>query len=454
MSAELWTKLAGIGVLALIVLINAYFVASEYGLVASRRSRIEQLAQHGNGRARWVRNALDDLNPYISATQVGITIAGLALGYLGEPVVADLIKPAFSWLPADLPVISAHAIAIIFSFIIVTYVTVLFSELLPKRATIQNPERVALLIIGPMRFFLILFRPLIWVLNNSAGFILQRFGIGDGGEHAVHTEEELRILVRESEQAGTLERGERELIDRVFSFADKEAQQVMVPRTQIVGIPVETQISDVAAQVANSVYTRFPVYEENLDTIVGMVHIKDVVAAGGSNRGGLKIREIMRPVLVVPESVHIDDLMLEMRRRHQHMAILIDDFGGTAGLVTLEDLIEELVGDIEDEFDTATPKLQRNADGSITLDGRTPITEVQTVISLGDVDDDYETIAGYVLDRMGRIPRAGESVETQTLQIRVDRMDRLRIAEVTITPLDGAAPADDDATARDTAAAD
>src|SRR4051812_11238568 len=285
MSAELWTKLAGIGVLALIVLINAYFVASEYGLVASRRSRIEQLAQHGNGRARWVRNALDDLNPYISATQVGITIAGLALGYLGEPVVADLIKPAFAWLPANLPVISAHAIAIIFSFIIVTYVTVLFSELIPKRIAIQTPERVALLIIVPMRFFLILFRPLIWILNNSAAFILNRFGIGDAGEHSVHTEEELRILVRESEQAGTLERGEREMIDRVFSFADKEAQQVMVPRTQIVGIQAETRVADFAPQVASAIYTRFPVYEENLDTIVGLVHIKDVVAAVGLGKG-------------------------------------------------------------------------------------------------------------------------------------------------------------------------
>src|SRR5215472_852238 len=177
MSAELWTRLAGIGVLAFIVLINAYFVSSEYGLVASRRSRIEQLAQHGNNRARWVRTAIDDLNPYISATQVGITIAGLALGYLGEPVVANLIKPLFDWLPAELPLISAHAIAIVVSFLIVTYVTVLFSELIPKRATIQNPERVALLIIGPMRFFLVLFRPLIWVLNTSAGFILSRFGI-------------------------------------------------------------------------------------------------------------------------------------------------------------------------------------------------------------------------------------------------------------------------------------
>jgi putative hemolysin len=455
MSAEVWRTIAGLAILALIVFLNAYFVATEYGLVASRRSRVEQLAAEGNTRARWVKSALNNLNPYISATQIGITIAGLALGYLGEPVVAKLLEPAFTWLPADLPVISAHVISIILSFLIVTYVTVLASELLPKRIAIQNPERVALIVIGPIRVFLVIFRPLITVLNNSAGFLLKRLGLADTNEHGTYTEEELRILVRESEQAGALETGERELIDRVFSFADKEAQQVMAPRTQIVGIEIDTRIADVAPQVATSAYTRFPVYEENLDTIHGMVHVKDIIAAVGSGRGEAPVREIMRPVLIVPESVHIDDLMREMRRRHTHMAILVDDYGGTAGLVTMEDLIEELVGDIEDEFDAASPRLQRNPDGSITLDGRTPIADVRGIIPLGDVDDGYETIAGYVLDRMGRIPKAGDTVETDRLHIRVDRMDRLRIAELTITPIDGAAqPETDDARDRDTAAAD
>jgi CBS domain containing-hemolysin-like protein len=448
MSAEVWKTIAGLAMLALIVFLNAYFVATEYGLVASRRSRIEQLATEGHSRARWVTSALNNLNPYISATQIGITIAGLALGYLGEPVVAKLIEPAFAWLPANLPVISAHVIAVIFSFLIVTYVTVLMSELLPKRIAIQNPERMALIVIGPIRVFLVVFRPLIVVLNNSANFLLRRLRLADTGEHGTYTEEELRILVRESEQAGTLERGERELIDRVFSFADKEAQQVMVPRTQVVGIEMQTRIADVAPQVATSTYTRFPVYEENLDTIYGMVHVKDIIAAVGSGRGEEQVRAIMRPVLVVPEAVHIDDLMLEMRRKHTHMAILVDDYGGTAGLVTMEDLIEELVGDIEDEFDSATPQLKRNPDGSITVDGRTPIGDVRGMVALGDVDDGYETIAGYVLDRMGRIPKAGDSVDTEHLHIRVDRMDRLRIAQVTITPTEGAArPASDDAAA-------
>lgn len=453
MSTELWRTIGGLAVLALIVFLNAYFVATEYSLVASRRSRIEQLSRGGNTRARWVKGALANLNPYISATQIGITIAGLALGYLGEPVVAKLIEPAFAWLPANLPLISANVIAIIFSFLIVTYVTVLMSELLPKRIAIQNPERVALIIIGPIRVFLVVFRPLIAILNNSANFLLARFGLSDASEHGTYTEDELRILVRESEQAGTLETGERELIDRVFSFADKEAQQVMVPRTQVAGIEMGTRIADVAPQVATSTYTRFPVYEENLDTVHGMVHVKDIIAAVGSERGEARIRNIMRPVLVVPESVHIDDLMLEMRRRHTHMAILVDDYGGTAGLVTMEDLIEELVGDIEDEFDAAAPQLQRNSDGSLTLDGRTPIADVRALVTLGDVDDGYETIAGYVLDRMGRIPKAGDSIETEHLRIRVDRMDRLRIAQVTITPMGGVEQrGDEDLPSRDTAA--
>lgn len=454
MSTDVWRTIAGLATLALIVFLNAYFVATEYSLVASRRSRIEQLEREGNTRARWVKGALANLNPYISATQIGITIAGLALGYLGEPVVAKLIEPAFAWLPATLPVISANVIAIVISFLLVTYITVLMSELLPKRIVIQNPERMALIVIGPIRLFLVVFRPLIAVLNNSAGFLLKRLGLGDTSEHGTYSEEEIRILVRESEQAGTLERGEREMIDRVFSFADKEAQQVMVPRTQVAGIEQHTRIADVAPQVAASTYTRFPVYEENLDTIRGMVHVKDIIAAVGSGRGGESVEAIMRPVLVMPESVHIDDLMLEMRRRHMHMAILVDDYGGTAGLVTLEDLIEELVGDIEDEFDRAAPQLQRNADGSITLDGRTPIAEVRTILPLGDVDDGYETIAGYVLDRMGRIPKAGDRVETGHLDIRVDQMDHLRIAQITLIPTGGTAPhRADDLSARDTVVA-
>lgn len=453
MSTEVWKTIAGLAVLVLIVFLNAYFVATEYALVASRRSRIEQLAAGGNTRARWVKTALTNLNPFISATQIGITIAGLALGYLGEPVVAGLIEPAFGWLPGNLPFISAHLIAVICSFLIVTYFTVLFSELLPKRIAIQNPEGAALVVIGPIRVFLVVFRPLIAILNNSANFLLTRLGLGEAGGHGIYTEEELRILVRESEQAGTLETGERELIDRVFSFADKEAQQVMVPRTQVAGIEMQTRIADVAPQVATSTYTRFPVYEENLDTIHGMVHVKDIVAAVGSGRGEERIEAIMRPVLVVPESVHIDDLMLEMRRRHTHMAILVDDYGGTAGLVTMEDLIEELVGDIEDEFDRAAPQLQRNADGSFTLDGRTPIAEVRAIVPLGDVDDGYETIAGYVLDRMGRIPKAGDSVTTDHFRITVDRMDRLRIAQVTIIPtIDATHRATIDAATSDTAA--
>ena len=445
MSVDAWRAVGGLAALALIVFLNAYFVATEYALVASRRSRVEQLAKEGNTRARWVKGALTNLNPYISATQVGITIAGLALGYVGEPVVERLIEPAFGWFPANVPLISARLVAVVFSFLVVTYITVLAGELLPKRVTIQNPERMALLVVGPIRLFLVVFRPLIAVLNNSANFVLGRFGLGDTGEHTIYSEEELRILVRESEQGGVLETGERELIDRVFTFADKEAQQVMVPRTQVAGIEVDTRISDVAPRVATSTYTRFPVYEENLDNVRGMVHVKDVIAAVGSDRGDGRIREIMRPVLMVPEGVRIDDLMREMRRRHTHMAILVDDDGGTAGLVTMEDLIEELVGDIEDEFDPATPQLQRNTDGSITLDGRTPVADARALVPLDDVDDDYETIAGYVLDHMGRIPKAGESIETDHLRIQVDRMDRLRIAQVTLTPISsaaGAAPRD------------
>lgn len=432
MSTEVWRILGGIVALIVLVLLNAYFVSSEYGLVASRRSRIEQLAEGGNARARWVQRAQADVNPYISATQVGITVVSLLLGQFGEPVLGQILEPLLAPLP-NLGPVTAGTISFVLSFLIVTYFTILFSELLPKRVAIQRPEMVALAVIGPLRFFLVLFRPLIWLLNNSASFFTRRFGLGDEHENNVYSEEELRILVRESEQEGVLEQGERELIDRVFSFADKEAAQVMVPRTQVRAVDITTRVAEVAPQVARSVYTRFPVYEETIDTIRGFVHVKDIVAAMGSGRAEQPIGEIMRSVLIVPQSVHIDHLMRDMRRTHTHMAVLVDDYGGTAGLVTMEDLIEELVGDIEDEFDPAGFTTRRNTDGSVTLDGRTPIADaVQLVPLIGTESGSYETLAGYVLARAGRIPKLGETVEADGLLIHVDRMDRLRIAQVTI----------------------
>lgn len=440
MSTEAWRIVGGLVALFVLIFLNAYFVASEYGLVASRRSRIEQLVQSGNTRARWVRRAQEDVNPYISATQVGITLIGLLLGAFGEPVLGQILDPLFAPLPSLGP-ITPEIVASALAFIVITYTTILFSELLPKRVAIQRPEAVALVIIGPLRFFRTLFRPFVWLLNNSAAFIARRLGLGDDNENNVYSAEELRILVRESEQEGIIDRGERELIDRVFSFADKEAAQVMVPRTQMQAVAIDTRIRDVAPQVASSVYTRFPVYEETIDTIRGMVHVKDVVAATANMRGDQPIEEIMRPLLIVPQSVHIDELMLDMRRKHTHMAVLVDDYGGTAGLVTMEDLIEELVGDIEDEFDPAGFTTRRNPDGSITLDGRMPISDAAALLPLGTTDSGYETLAGYVLARAGRIPRAGETIETNGLNITIDRMDYLRIAQVTIRSA-GTRPAD------------
>lgn len=432
MSGNVWQTITQLAAVAVLIVLNGYFVASEYSLVAIRRSRVEQLVSEGRPRARWVQGALNNLNLYISATQIGVTLASLILGSVGEPVIVHLIEPLFGRLPPRIGFLTAHGIAFAIAFLIVTYLTILIGELIPKRVAIQEPERTALAIVALLRFLLIPLRPLIWLLDSSANVLLRLLRLNPAGEHAAHSEEELRILLRESEQEGVLDRGEREMIDRVFSFADKEAERVMVPRTQVTAVEIDRPIATVAQEIATSVYTRFPVYEENLDTIRGMVHIKDIVAAMGNGRGGEQIRAIMRTVLIVPQSVHIDDLMLQMRRRHIHMAVLVDDYGGTAGLVTMEDLIEELVGDIEDEFDPAATRLKRNPDGSVTLDGRTPIAEVTPLVPLGAVDGGYETIAGYVLDRTGRIPRAGERVETDGLTIQIDRMDRLRIAQVTI----------------------
>jgi len=437
MSTNLWIAIGGIAAILLFVLLNGYFVASEFALVAVRRSRVEQLVQEGKPGARWLLHAVTHLDTYLSVVQIGITISSLALGFIGEPILAQLIEPLFGWLPHDVAFISAHGIAFAIAFFIVTYLHVVIGELIPKSIAIQQSEKTSLAIITPLRGFLWLFRPLIWVLNGSGNFFLRLMGFGTTGEHGHHSEAEIRILVRESEEAGALDEGEGELIDRVFAFADTQADQVMVPRTRMVGVPVTARIMDVARALKTSNHSRLPVYEESLDTIHGVLHVRDVASAMGWERGEESIRTIMRPVLTVPASLDADDLLREMRRKKIHMAILIDDFGGTAGLVTLEDLLEELVGEIDDEFETGTPLIRRNADGTITVDGQTPIAEVGKIVPLAADEDRYETIAGYLLERLGHIPTAGESVAVDGWGMRVERMDRLRIAEVTLTPRAG-----------------
>jgi magnesium and cobalt exporter, CNNM family len=422
-------------VLALIAA-NGFFVAAEFGLVAVRRTRIEQMANEGNALAQRVKAALERMDSHIAATQLGITISSLALGWLGVPVLAQLIEPAFRWLPGIWPQASAYAVAVAVAFVAITALHIVLGESVPKTIALQRPERAALFVVRPLQAFLWLFGPFISAMNGLGNLIMRWIGLRPAGGHELaHSEEELRQLVTASQESGVLEASEEEMIHKVFSFADKEAHQVMVPRTEIAGVPADMTLRDFAAYVAyERLHTRFPVYEGTIDSIVGIVHLKDAVLAMATEQLDLTVRAVMRPVLVVPESIHVDELLRQLRRRRMHMAALVDEFGGTAGIVTMEDLLEEIVGEIRDEFDEETPGLAARQDGTYTIDGMMTIDEFNERFGQSIEEPAYDTIAGYVFGQLGRVAEVGDEAPIDGLLLRVEEMDGLRIASLRVLP--------------------
>ena len=427
--------------LVLVVLLvgaNGFFVAAEFGLVAVRRTRIEELASEGNALAQGVRKALDNLDNNIAATQLGITMASLALGWIGEPALAHLVAPLFAFLPSIWPQISAHAVAVVLAFTIITVLHIVLGELVPKSIALQRAEATSLVVSRPLAAFAWLFGPFIHLMNGVGMWIVRLLGLRAASEHEmVHSEAELRMLVKASHESGILEESEEAMLNKVFSFADKEAHQVMVPRTEIVAVPADMTLRDFMGYEPNHLHTRFPVYEETLDSIVGIVHLKDAIAGAGSNQLDQPVRSVMRPVLVVPETIHIDDLLKQLQRRRMHMAVLVDEYGGTAGLVTMEDLLEEIVGEIRDEFDVEEPGLEDMRDGTYTVDGMMGIGEFNERFGQAIDDPNYDTIAGYVFGQLGRVARAGDEVRVDGIVLRVEDLDGLRIALLRVLPAPG-----------------
>ncbi|MCC6627185.1 MAG: HlyC/CorC family transporter [Chloroflexi bacterium] len=418
---------------------NAFFVASEFSLVAMRRSRVEQLVNEGNRRARRVKLAQEQLDSYIAATQLGITLASLALGWVGEPALAHLVEPLFASLPGIWPQVSAHAVAVAIAFTAITVLHVVLGELVPKTIALQRAEQTALAIAGPLRVFLVVLGPFINAMNGLGNAVVRLIGMQPAGAHeAAHSEEELRLLVTASQESGVLEPAEEEMIHKVFSFADKEAHQVMVPRTEVAGVPADMSVREFVDHVAGQhAHTRLPVYEGSIDSIIGIIHLKDAVLAMASKEMDQPVRAVMRPVLVVPESIHIDELMRQLRRRRMHMAVLVDEFGGTAGIATMEDLLEEIVGEIQDEFDDEPPGLAARQDGTYSVDGMMTIDEFNQRFGQDVNDPAYDTIAGYVFGQLGRVAEVGDEVPIDGLLLRVDAMDGLRIASLRVLPESG-----------------
>jgi CBS domain containing-hemolysin-like protein len=428
-----------------LVLLNGYFVASEFALVTVRKTRIDELAKSGSAMAQLVQKAQANLDSVISTTQLGITTASIALGWVGEPLLAHWFDPLFAaFLPETAAFISAHALAVIVAFTIITYLHVVLGELAPKTVALQKPETVSLIIVAPLLFLTRIFWPAIIFLNGSGALVLRAFGVkAPSGHHVVHSEEEIRMLLAQSAESGIIPEKEAEMVYNVFRFGDTPVKQVMVPRTEVDAFENSLTLADVVAFVESRPHSRFPVYEHSIDLVTGFVHMKDVYRAlshaGPATR--LSETDIIREIISVPESKRIDEVLLDMRKRRIHIAVVSDEYGGTAGIVTLEDLLESLVGEIQDEFDQPLQDIVKEADGTFLVDGLTAAEKLQQHFNLPMKGHGYTTAGGLVFGVLGRQPKEGDEVQIGDMLFRIEKLDGHRISTLRLTDVSGKEPA-------------
>jgi CBS domain containing-hemolysin-like protein len=417
--------LVGLAAVVVLVLANAFFVAAEFSLVGARRTRLDEMARAGDGKARLARRAVQSLDRYISATQLGITLTSLGLGWIGEPALAGLIRNAFSWLPAVLATIATHAVASVIAFAIITVLHIILGELVPKAVALVYPEVVATWLVVPLTGFAWVMAWPIAALKSSANALLKLMSISPpGSQERLHSPDEIRILVEQSEEGGSLLKQDARLLEGVFEFSEKTAQEVMTPRTQMIALDADLSVEAAADEVAVARRSRYPVYTESLDEIVGVVHAKDILTALRS-RPGQTVRSIMRPPLFVPGTREVEDVLADMKRLKTHLAVVLDEYGGTAGLVTMEDLLEEIVGPIYDEYDPQDKAAP--GDGAARLDGAMPITEFNAEFDAAVDDTDYTTLGGYVFGQLGRLPRQGDRVTVGPHVLEVVEMEGRRV---------------------------
>ena len=407
-------------IILLLVLGNAVFVAAEYSLVTSRRTRLEELAKRGNRRANTALRLLDEPVRFISTVQVGITVFGILLGALGEPFISSFFD---DWV--------SRGVAFILSFLILTYLSVVFGELVPKSIALQRAERLALWLAVPLDWLGRVTYPLVWVLQRSANAIARLFGVQPApAGMTMHTEEDIRLIVAQTEE---IEEAEEEMLYKVFDFADKEAHDVMVTRPEVVALSVDLPPQEALAAVIDSPYTRYPVYRGTLDDVIGILHVRDLFGAL-YDRGIDKvvIEEIVRPAHVVPETKDLASLLGDFRRQNQHMALVVDEYGAVQGIVTLEDLLEEIVGEIEDEYDLPDDSVERIDDRHIRIHGTFSIDDFNEQFGTDLPQEDYHTIAGFVFGELGHAPQPGDEVHHDGLRFKVEEVDGQRIERLEV----------------------
>ncbi|MEO7458117.1 MAG: hemolysin family protein [Gemmatimonadaceae bacterium] len=418
-----------IGLLAL----NGFFVAAEFSVVRSRRSRLEAMARGGDAKARLVLKATANLAHLLSAGQFGITLASIGIGALAEEALSHMFAGMFASLPLLAQLSTGAGLGTVCALAVVTYGHVVFGELAPRSAALNHPEEVARWLVPPLLVFAWFVSPATWLLNKSAAFVLRIFGqTSVATEENVHSADELRILVEQSQETGALERQDAALIEGVFEFSEKNAREVMTPRTAIDALDVETALDEAIGVVVETQRSRYPVYEETIDNIIGVVLAKDLLPVLRNPPAGFIVQHIMRPVLVVPGSREVEEVLADFKRRKEHMAVVLDEYGGTAGILTMEDLLEEIVGEILDEHDESELPTTTTADADVLVPGALNIGELNERFGLEIPDNEYTTIGGFIFGALGRLPVPGDRVTASHAVFTVKSMQGRRIDALAI----------------------
>lgn len=413
-----------------LVLLNAFFVAAEFAIVKVRYSQIQIKAEQGDKVAKTSQHIIKHLDTYLSATQLGITLASLGLGWIGEPIVASIISKTLSLFDLTLAPETLHAIALPTAFVLITMLHIIFGELAPKSIAIRKPESTTLFVAYPLTLFYKIFQPFIWLMNAISNMFLKLIGIHPVGEHDIHSTDELQLLVKQSKEGGALEEENYEIIKNAFDFTDHTVKQIMVPRQQIFGIDIDLPKNQVIDKILEYGYSRIPVFQDSIDNIIGIAYAKDVLK-GHYQNPDFNLKDLLHQTFYVIETKRISDILAEFQKRHLHIAIVIDEFGGTEGLITLEDILEELVGEIQDEDDDERPIVEKKDERTFIIQSTTPLIDINDYLPHPfSISENYNTLSGLMLFNFNRIPKLNDKITLEGYELTIIKIQHRTIQVV------------------------
>lgn len=417
---------------AFLLFSNGFFVASEFAFVSIRKTRISQLTNEGNADAKIALNSIEHLDKTIAAVQLGITISSIGLGWVGEATLVRMIEPVFHFLPDAMRGFATHSLAVTLAFALITFMHVVIGELMPKSIALQFPERTTLFVARPMYAITKVFTPFIFLLNGLGNWLLSLMKIPPAhSAHIVHSVEELDMIINESHKEGVLNDTEREILQNVFKFSDTLAKQVMVPRPDVISVPIDITTDELNKLIIENQYTRYPVYSDDLDHTIGILHVKDIYPLMVEGRE-INLKEILREPILVPETMTMDNMVLEFKEKKSQMAIVIDEFGGVSGLITLEDVLEEIFGEVQDEFDEEEADIRQIYENEYVANAMMRLDEFSEYFDLKFDDEDVDTIGGLVVKYLGHIAKEEDTTQIGDFTFKVLETDGARIVKLKI----------------------